>query len=619
MMVSKEQIASIIEKTDIVELVSKYVNLQKSGSGYKGLCPFHDDNSPSFSVSPSKKIAKCMSCGEGGNPITFLMKIENISFNEALSILADKCGEKIDLNVVKKKDDHFLKYYQINQLSLKFFQRNLITTKGGQIALNYLYKRGLNDEIIEKFKIGLAPSNYNNLYEILKEASYLPLDMMDIGLVNAHNDNYVDVFNKRITFPILDESSNIVGFSGRSYTPDVEPKYLNTQDTIIFKKGNILYNLCNAIPSIRKKKRVILYEGFMDVIASYKAGLTEGVCSMGTALGINQARLIKKYTDNVIICYDGDRAGINASYKAIKILKQANLNIRLVMLKDNMDPDEFVFKYGVEEYSRYFNENIIDEYEYFYQNTCKSLNINDFKSIDDTKTSIFNMLNSVNNNTLTEIYLNRLSKDMNVSVVSLYGDYQNYFNKSNKSKNVEIEYDNKNLNFDIDNTININGLNKYQVASLRLLNHAKKNRKQAFDIEQRITLEVFDKPYYELWIQLIDGYYKISDETSKYNIFETDKFYKFDETIFQKILSKDKELYNTYLKEMNLLEQKVSVPYTNEDLDMCIEALKEQEILMNIKRLSKLDNKNEDEQVSSLQQKVNELKLVNEAKNKKRK
>ena len=333
-MPTQDEINRVIESTDMVDLVSPFVKLTKQGKSYKGLCPFHNEDTPSFVVSQEKHLAHCFGCGKGGNPINFLMQIKQISFNEALNELATKNGIKLTNVVINKKSQDYTKYYEMMQLAAKFYEKNLTTTKSGLEALEYLHKRGLSDETIKMFKIGLAPNNVDALYKVLKDANYLELDMIDVGLIGHNDKGYYDIFSKRIMFPITDEMGNIIGFSGRIFNNNDpnQPKYVNTKETFLYKKGSVLYHLDLAKQEILRKKRVILHEGQMDVIAATSAGFKEAICSMGTALTEAQALVLKKYSSQAIICYDGDKAGIAASKKAINIFKKVGMTASLVLL-----------------------------------------------------------------------------------------------------------------------------------------------------------------------------------------------------------------------------------------------------------------------------------------------
>ena len=436
-MISEEKINEIIDKTDMVGLVSEFVTLQKRGKNYFGLCPFHADQTPSFSVSPSKKIAKCMSCGEGGNPINFLRKIKNVSFEEACFLLADRVGVQLERTKTVKHVDENSKYYEINQVAQKFYEHFLHNSQSGKEALEYLNKRGLDLETIKMFGIGLAPKNYTTLTKVLSDKGYSLTDAHDIGLITRKENDYYDMFFNRIMFPIIDEAGHVLGFSGRVFDGDTSGgKYVNTQETVIYKKGEMLYNLNNAIPHIRKMGRVILCEGQMDVISLSNAGIKEVVCSLGTALTEQQASLIKKYSNNVLICYDGDSAGIKATGKAFNLLK--GLTVNSITLPNGMDPDEYLKSRGKDSFLEFIESNQKDVYGYLYSNAFLNRNLNVAYDYEEVKKTVFNLLFKSGSALLVEKYLHQLAIDLKVSYDAIYNDYNIYFKQGSGQKNVEV-------------------------------------------------------------------------------------------------------------------------------------------------------------------------------------
>ena len=434
-MVSEEKIKEIIDRTDMVGLVSEFVTLQKRGKNYFGLCPFHADQTPSFSVSPSKKIAKCMSCGEGGNPINFLKKIKNVSFEEACYLLADRVGVQLERTKTVKQVDENLKYYEINQVAQKFYEHFLHNSQTGKEALEYLYKRGLDLETIKMFGIGLAPKN-NALTKLLSDKGYSLTDAADIGLIKRNSDDYFDMFYNRIMFPIIDDKGHVLGFSGRVFAGDQASKYVNTEETIIYKKGEMLYNLNNAISHIRKNGRVILCEGQMDVISLTNAGVKEVICSLGTALTQEQAALIKKYTNNVLICYDGDSAGIKATGKAFNVLK--DLTAHSITLPNGLDPDEYIKLNGKESFLEFIKNNKKDVYGFLYSHAFLNRNLNVAYDYEEVKKSVFELLHNSGSSLLVEKYLHQLAIDLKVSYDAIYNDYNIYFKQTVGQKNVEV-------------------------------------------------------------------------------------------------------------------------------------------------------------------------------------
>ncbi|MGM9970292.1 MAG: DNA primase [Anaeroplasma sp.] len=558
-MVTDQEIERIIEATDMVRLVSNYVDLKKDGKNYKGLCPFHSEKTPSFVVSPEKKIAHCFGCGTGGNPINFLMKVENIEFKDALVKLANFNGIELK-NIYEQKPNHFLKYYKIMQTSVDFYKKNLQNTKEGIKALEYLHKRGLDDEIINMFNIGLSPKIGDTLYKVLKEYEYLELDMSDVGLVDKGKNGYYDLFCERIMFPIYTEDGNPVGFSGRVYSNDPkQAKYVNTRETIIFKKGELLFNLNQAKGEILKKKRIILHEGQMDVIASYRSGLKEAVCSMGTALTITQAKILSKYSKNVVICYDGDSAGIKASKKAINIFKMLGFTIHLVLFPDGMDPDEYVNKFGNEAYYDYFNNNIIDSTQFLVEASLKSLVLNDSNVVEAIKNEIFSILIGLSN-TEIDLYLNKLASAINANYESLYQDFNYYYNTHQNNNIVEIYPGNEEI-INIEPEVKKINENKWNSkCEIRLFKYALASKEKALYIDNQLSDRMDAMAIYtqNLWISLVNNFY------IENNIF--------DEKKFLNMLSKeDSDYYLSIMEELS----KDKNPYTDTDMNECLIKLKE--------------------------------------------
>lgn len=565
-MATQEEIQRVIESTDMVDLVSPYVKLTKQGSGWKGLCPFHDEKTPSFNVSPDKHLAKCFGCGKGGNPIQFLMDIKLISFNEALAELAKKNGVKIDVKLKNTNKQDYSKYYEMFEIVQKLYTQNLTLTKSGKEALKYLYKRGLDDETIKMFQIGLAPYEMDSAYKILKEANYLELDMVDLGIVNSSPNGYYDLFTRRIMFPICDEFGHVIGYSGRLFDNDDpnQPKYVNTKETFLFKKGLVLYNLHNAKSEILRKKRVILHEGQMDVISAYRAGIKEAVCSMGTALTLDHARMLKRYTDNVIICYDGDKAGINASKKAINIFKQLNMKVHLVLLPKGSDPDDFVCNNGAEAYIDYFENNILDEQEYLFEVAFLNKNLSDGIIIEEVKAEAFNLINNMPSQTLKDKYLGLLSTRLNSNLDSIIIDYNSYCNTS--APTYSVEYYDQPINF-TDNFLNEDIFkptkNEFNnIFEIRLLLYARSSKDKALSIDEKISeyFNAFSPINRNIWIKLINEYYANNE--------------LFDDKKFISILSSEEK--KVYLD--NIEQARTSIdPYNDADLALLINKMSTKE------------------------------------------
>ncbi len=336
-------------KNDIVDVISGYVKIQKKGSSYFGLCPFHNEKSPSFSVSPSRQMYYCFGCGAGGNVFTFVMEYENYSFQEAIKMLAEKAGVSLPeaeySEEVRKKEGKRSKLLEVNKEAAKYFFYQLRSDRG-KGGYDYLRKRQLSDETIKKFGLGFADVSSDDLVKFLKSKGYEDKLIQEAGLA-SFDEKYGmhDKFWNRVMFPIQDINHRVIGFGGR-VMGDAKPKYLNSPETMVFDKSRNLYGLNYARTS--RKNNIILCEGYMDVIAMHQAGFTQAVASLGTAFTEGQASLLKRYTEEVILAYDSDGAGVTAALRAIGILKEAGLTGKILNLEPYKDPDEFIKNQGTE-------------------------------------------------------------------------------------------------------------------------------------------------------------------------------------------------------------------------------------------------------------------------------
>ena len=345
----EELIEEIRMKNDIVEVISGYVRMQKKGSSYFGLCPFHNEKSPSFSVSPGKQMYYCFGCGAGGNVITFLMEYENATFQEAVKMLADRAGVALPeveySEEMRRREGRRAKLLEVNKEAARYYYY-LLRSERGRIGYRYLSGRSLSDETMKKFGLGYADGAGSDLTAYLKSKGYADDLITESGLTGFDEKRGVhDKFWNRVMFPIQDSNHRVIGFGGR-VMGDAKPKYLNSPETAIFDKSRNLYGLNFARTS--RKGNMILCEGYMDVIAMHQAGFSQAVASLGTAFTAGQAVLLKRYADEVLLAYDSDGAGTNAALRAIGILKEAGLRGRVIDMKPYKDPDEFVKQLGAE-------------------------------------------------------------------------------------------------------------------------------------------------------------------------------------------------------------------------------------------------------------------------------
>ena len=344
---SSKVIEEVVSRNDIVDVISGYIKLKKSGSSYVGLCPFHNEKSPSFSVSGTKQMYHCFGCGVGGNVITFVMEYENYTFPEAVKMLADRAGIALPVMEYSGEDrrerDIKTKLLEINKIAATFYYHQL-KSPAGQSGLDYLKKRQLSDKTINTFGLGYAPQLTGDLYRMLKEKGYDDELLKESGLF-TYEKGIREKFWNRVIFPIMDINNKVIGFGGR-VMGDGKPKYLNSPETKLFDKSKNLYGLNVARSS--RKNNLIICEGYMDVISMHQAGFNQAVASLGTALTPGHARLMKRYTDNVLITYDSDEAGVKAALRAIPILKDAGLSTKVINMRPYKDPDEFIKALGTE-------------------------------------------------------------------------------------------------------------------------------------------------------------------------------------------------------------------------------------------------------------------------------
>ena len=360
MRIDQSTINEIKDKTDILDVVSEYVKLEKRGRNYIGLCPFHDEKTPSFTVSEDKQICHCFGCKKGGNVFQFIQEIKDIPFTEAVKELGDRVNIQVDVpNYSQAGGTHQiasedLQMIEMHELMQAYYHYALVKTVEGEAALNYLKERGFSDEMIEKRKIGYAPDNATFCHDFLEKKGYDIELAYEAGLLSRNEENfsYYDRFRDRIMFPLQNAQGRTVGYSGRTYT-DQEPKYLNSPETPIFQKRRLLYNLDKARRSIRKIDEIMLLEGFMDVIKSDQAGLHQVVATMGTQLSQEHITVVKKLTNNITLMFDGDSAGQNATLKTGQQLLQQGFNVFVIQLPSGMDPDEYLVKHGEDAFNHF--------------------------------------------------------------------------------------------------------------------------------------------------------------------------------------------------------------------------------------------------------------------------
>lgn len=408
---SQEQIAEIRNSVNIVDVISSYVSLVPHGKNYFGVCPFHDDNNPSMSVSPDKQIYKCFSCGATGTVFKFIMDYENVSFPEAVKKVADIGGIKTNIGAIKKIDTGN-DLYKIYDLSLKFYMNN-INTSFGKEAREYLNKRSINDDIIKEFQIGLSLTSRDELSKILLK-NFKDEDVLKSGLVSKSDRGYLDLYYNRIMFPLYNLDGQVVAYSGRIYNKEDNSKYINTRETEIFKKGDLLYNYHRAKGSARLKNQIIVMEGFMDVIRAYTIGVTNVVATMGTAVTKTQANLIKRMGKQVILCFDGDEAGAKATMACSNELIEIGVIPDVIRLEDDLDPDDYIKKYGKDAFLTKL-EHPISMMEFKLNYLKKGRNLTEPIGTTNYIKDVISEINKIDDDILKEVTIKKVSLETGVS------------------------------------------------------------------------------------------------------------------------------------------------------------------------------------------------------------
>lgn len=411
-----DQIINIQRKVNIVDVISGYLPIEQRGKNYFAICPFHDDHNPSMSISPEKQIYTCFVCGASGNVFNFVMNYEKISFVEAVAKVASIAGINLSIKATHKsrnKDDTYSKFYGMYELANKYYQNN-IKTLYGKTAISYLKKRNIDESVIKEFEIGLS-LNDNNVTKLLKNKGFNEDDLIDIGICGKKDDFVYDVFRNRIMFPIHDSDNKVVGFSGRIYNGESESKYVNSKESVIFKKGKILYNYSRALNEAREKKQIIIVEGFMDVIRLYTIGIKNVVATMGTAITKEHADLIRRLSKNVILCFDGDSAGQKATISALQMLENIGLEPKIIRLEDGLDPDDYIIKKGKEKFQNHLI-NAMSSLQFKLYVNKEHTDFNDYKQISNYINSVAKELEKIDDKVVYELTIKNLSKETGVDI-----------------------------------------------------------------------------------------------------------------------------------------------------------------------------------------------------------
>ena len=555
-------IDEIRKSINIVDVISSYLPLTKKGKNYFGVCPFHDDHSPSMSVSEEKQIFTCFSCGATGNVFKFLTDYDNISFLEAVKKCADISGISFSYGTEKKNNKN-QDLFDMYLFASKLYQNNLYSSLGKE-AREYLNKRKLDDEIIKEFQIGLALNEPSMLTDALKK-KYDDDKLLKSGLISEGEYNLYDTYRARIMFPLYDLSGNIVGYNGRIYNNNnkSDSKYINSKETAIFKKGELLFNYHRAKEQARVYKFVIIVEGQIDAIRCHQAGYKNVVASLGTAITKEHAMLLRKLSNNIVLCFDGDKAGEKATNSAIEELAKLGIEPKIVRLPDNLDPDEYILKNGKDSFSELIN-NPLNIMEYKERLLKRDIDLNNTKDLADYTNSMIKELSKIEDEVLKEISINKLALETKLDVKFIKS-------KLEKPKEIKVLKQNNKVKY-----------SKYEKSEQALIFYMLKSDKVIKIYEKKITHMPTDR--YRLLALKIDCFYKEKgyidvadfmtyihdDELSSKALSEIISLNLKDEVDEEAILDylnnikryNDKNLSNRYkkeLKEETSLEKKIEL------------------------------------------------------------
>jgi DNA primase len=499
---------------DIIDVISAYLRLEQAGRNHKGLCPFHEENTPSFIVTPDNQLYHCFGCGAGGNIFNFIMEIENIEFVEAVEILAERIGLSLPQKskFEKKKVTEKSEIYEIHEWVAKFFNYLLTETEQGAKAYAYLQERGFERRIIDKFKLGYAPDSWQSLFNFLKKKGYSAERIHQSGLIipRKKGNGYYDRFRNRLIFTIFNARGKAIGFGGR-VLDDSQPKYLNSPDTPIFDKGNNLYGLHLAKKEIRRSDSAIIVEGYTDMITAYQSGIKNIVASLGTSLTREQAKLLKRYAERVFIAYDGDAAGENATMRGLDILKNMGVEVYVIQIPPETDPDEVIKERG----KKYFNsllEEAISLIEFKIECSLKRKEISQVEDKVKVVDEIIPILVDIENEIEQAEYIKKVAKKIDTDIKAIKSRLKNYLYQKNevKDRNYKDRNNKAKVDADVDDVPDIYLKSAKKLLALML------NDRQVLNLAKD-ELEVADF--------IIDEYKKIAEIIFDSNTLKLEKIY----------------------------------------------------------------------------------------------
>ena len=537
---------TIREKIDIVDIIGERLPLTKKGKNYWGICPFHDDNNPSMSVSRDKQIYKCFSCGAAGNVFNFIMNYDHMDFRDALVYLGNRCG--VDVKGVKKSSSNtrFNKMYEAYDISLKYYVNNL-NSGAGKKAREYLKNRKIDDKLIKKYEIGLSLANSNDLTNLLTKKSY---DINMINEIGLSNDKH-DVYNDRIMFPLHDTYGKCVGFSGRIYDSSSDSKYVNTKESPIFKKGEMLYNYHRVKEECRKKNYVIVMEGFMDVIRASSVGINNCIALMGTSMTKEQLNLIRRLSSNIILCLDGDDAGVNATLKNGELFLNEGIEVKVINLPNPDDPDTYILNNGKDKFLSLIDNSILFN-DFKLAKLKENVNFNKVSEKSDYINAVLKELAKSDDDIRIEIVLKDLEKEYNIGYNTLELQLEKYRTPKEKKKVVvpEIKKSNRRKSKYEKALVSII---YYMLNNEWVIDEVKKAKLNILDNDYRITVTEIIY-YYDTngSINLADFYTYINDREDTKKVIDEVINNKLPEVIEKEVLYDYFEVIRDYCKKKEI-------------------------------------------------------------------
>ena len=513
-----DEILNIQRKVNIVDVIQNYLPVEKKGKNYFAICPFHDDHNPSLSISPEKQIYTCFVCGASGNVFNFVMNYENISFTSAVIKVANLVGINLDIKQDKKeivKSNKYDSYYKIFNIVSKYYQNNLNSVYGTK-ALEYLEKRNIKKDVIKEFEIGLS-LNDNLVSKLLSSKGYDLHNLEELGLCGVKDKFLYDIFRNRIMFPLKDSLGNAVGFSGRIYNGEKDSKYINSKESVIFKKGKTLYNYKNASKEAKERKQIIIVEGFMDVIRLYTIGIKNVVATMGTAITKDHVSLIMKLSKNVVLLFDGDKAGEKATISAVDEFSKVNIDPKIIRLEDDLDPDDYIIKKGKDAFLMHLN-NPISKLDFVLNIKKSKIDFKDYNEISNYIKDAAKEISKIDDKIVYELTIKRLSKETNVDVDTIKMIIGNSL-----SKKKEIVYKPRKLK-----------MNKYELAENYLIHYMLRDP-NAILVYQNNVSYLSSKNLNLLAVKILEFY-----EKNRYiNVTDFTVFLEDDEALINEVLKID--------------------------------------------------------------------------------